>query len=181
MRPLLAALVVGASATLAAPALATPMVNAGLTTGPALTDLRTGGPRVASHLGVRGDVLFFRDRDREMALGPYVDVMTVAFDTLEPGGGLSWLIPLGDPVLTVSGGGHARWSALGLEPGVSGGVFLGGRVHNFHSVYNLTVGGFAQTRYALGDSRAWEVLVGAQLDLVYLAIPFIYAYEAARR
>ncbi len=160
---------------------ATPKVNAGLTTGAAATDLRTGGPRIASHLGVRADALFFRSRDAEMGLGPYVDFTTVAFDTAEPGGGVQWLIPIGDPVLTLSGGGHARISALGVEPGLSGTLFLGGRVHNFHSLYNLTVGGFAQTRYALGESRAWEVLVGAQLDLVYLAIPFIYAYEAARR
>src|SRR5688572_10889725 len=71
---------------------AAPQVSAGLTTGAALTDFRAeNGPRLAYHLGGRFDMLLLRDRAGAMAIGPYLDVATAAFDTLETGGSLEWL------------------------------------------------------------------------------------------
>jgi hypothetical protein len=165
------------------PAEATPQVSAGLTTGGALTDLRAeNGPRLAYHLGGRLDVLLLRERAGAMALGPYVDVATAAFDTFETGGGLEWLIPAGDTAFVLSGGGFARTSRFGWEPGAVGTLFWGSRSFNYHSTYSLGLGLFLQGRYGLaGDGRQADAILGVQVDLQYLALPFLFAYEAITR
>lgn len=176
-------MLVGVAALLApSVALAAPQIGAALTTGLATTDWRAdNGPRVAFHLGGRFDALFLRERPGDMALGPYVDVATAAFDTFEAGGGLSWLIPAGAPAFVLSGGGFARTSRFGVEPGLAATVFWGARSFNYHGVYGLSVGLFAQGRYGLGDGRQADAIAGVQVDLAYLALPFIFAVEAIRR
>src|SRR5688572_25182993 len=171
-------------ATLLAPALAhaSPQLSAGMTTGAALTDFRAdNGPRLAYHLGGRFDMLLLRDRAGTMALGPYVDVATAAFDTFESGGGLEWLLPAGETVFILSGGGFARTSRFGWEPGVASTLFWGSRSFNYHSIYSLGVGLFAQGRYGFSDGRQADAIFGAQIDLEYLGLPFLLAYEAIRR
>jgi hypothetical protein len=164
-------------------AAATPQMSGGLTTGAAFTDMRaSNGPRLAYHLGGRFDVLLLRDRAGTMALGPYVDVATAAFDTFESGGGLEWLVPTGDAALILSAGGFARTSRFGWEPGAVGTVFWGSRSFNYHSSYSLGVGLFLQGRYGLaGDGRQADAILGVQIDLEYLALPFLFAYEAIAR
>jgi hypothetical protein len=162
-----------------APASALPQITAGATTGLALTDARAeNGPRVAYHLGGRLDLLFLRDGPREMALGPYVEMLTAGFDTFEGGGGLAWLIPTGPTAFVFSGGGFARTSRFGWEPGVAATIFWGSRSYNFHSAYAVGFGLFAQGRYGLGDGKQADAIFGVQLDLEYLALPFVFAYEA---
>jgi hypothetical protein len=184
-RPARAALaLVTASLLLAGirPAHAAPQVSAGLTTGAALTDLRTNGPRLAYHLGGRLDVLLLRERAGTMALGPYLDVATAAFDTLETGGGVEWLVPAGDTALILSGGAFARTSRFGWEPGAAATIFWGSRSFNYHSAYSLGLGLFAQGRYGLGGpGRQADAILGVQLDLEYVALPFVFAYEALTR
>jgi hypothetical protein len=181
MRPShVAASALAASVLLATPARATPQLSGGLTTGVALTDLRANGPRVAYHLGARFDALFLRDGPREMALGPYVDVATAAFDTLETGGGVEWLIPVDATAFVLSGGAFARKSAFGWEPGAASTLFWGSRSYNYHSAYALGVGLFAQGRYGLGDMHQADVIGGVQIDLEYLALPFLFLYNAFR-
>lgn len=170
----LALLVLGAPAS----AVARPQIGAGLTTGAALTDLRTNGPRLAYHLGGRFDVLLLRDAPHEMAIGPYVDVATAAFDTFESGGGIEWLIPTDATALVVSAGGFARTSSFGWEPGVASTIFWGSRSYNYHGTYGLGVGLFLQGRYGLGDGHQADAIAGVQVDLAYLAMPFLFAYEA---
>jgi hypothetical protein len=162
---------------------AAPQVSAGLTTGAALTDMRaSNGPRLAYHLGGRLDVLLLRERAGTMAFGPYIDVATAAFDTFETGGGLEWLLPAGDTAFILSAGGFARTSRFGWEPGAAGTVFWGSRSFNYHSTYSLGAGLFLQGRYGLaGDGRQADVILGAQIDLQYLALPFLFAYEALAR
>lgn len=170
-----------AAVTVAAaiPAGAHPQVTAGATTGLALTDARAeNGPRAAYHLGARLDLLFLREKPRDMAIGPYVDVVTAAFDTFEGGGGIAWLVPTGATAFVFSGGAFGRSSRFGWEPGVGGTVFWGPRSYNFHSVYAVGVGLFAQGRYGLGDGKQADAIIGLQLDLEYLALPFVFAYEA---
>lgn len=160
-------------------ATATPQVTAGLTTGAALTDLRAeNAPRLAYHLGGRLELLFLRDTPRDMAIGPYVDIATAAFDTFEGGGGIAWLVPTGSTGFVFSGGGFARTSRLGWEPGVAGTIFWGSRSYNFHSAYAVGVGLFAQGRFGLGDGKQADAILGVQLDLEYLALPFVVAYQA---
>lgn len=178
MGAIVAALVLGVPSV----SRATPQVSAGATAGVALTDLRTdAGPRPALHLGLRADALFFRSRPEHMGLGPYVDVATHAFDTLEAGGGLAWLIPTGATAFVLSGGAFGRTSSHGLEPGVAGTLFWGSRSYNFHSPYGIAAGLFAQGRYGLGDGQQGDVILGARVDLEYLALPFLFAYEALTR
>lgn len=163
-------------------AAATPQVSAGLTTGAALADLRApSAPSVAYHLGARFDVLLFRERAGKMALGPYVDVATAAFDTFESGGGVEWLVPAGDTAFIFSAGAFARTSRFGWEPGAAGTVFWGSRSFNYHSSYSLGLGLFAQGRYGFGDGRQADAILGVQIDLAYLALPFLFAYQAVAR
>jgi hypothetical protein len=160
---------------------ATPQITSGLTTGLATTDWRTNGPRYAYHLGGRLDVLFLRDSPRDMAIGPYVDVATEAFDTFESGGGVAWLVPLDATAFVFSAGGFARKSALGWNPGTSATVFWGSRSYNYHSAYAIGVGLFFQGRYGFGDTKQADAIAGLQIDLEYLALPFVFAYEAITR
>jgi hypothetical protein len=170
-------------ATFATIAEATPQVSAGLTTGAALTDMRANnGPRLAYHLGGRFDVLLLRDRAGKMAVGPYVDVATAAFDTFESGGGVEWLVPVGETALIFSGGLFARTSRFGWEPGATGTLFWGSRSYNYHSAYSLGLGLFLQGRYGLSDTgKQSDAILGVQIDLEYLALPFLFAYEAITR
>lgn len=166
----------------AQPSPAAPQMSGGVTTGAALTDLRTGaGPRVAYHLGGRFDVLFLRERAGAMAFGPFVDVATHAFDTFETGGGLEWLVPAGDTAFIVSTGLFARTSRFGWEPGAAGTIFWGSRSFNYHSTYALGVGLFAQGRWGLSsEGKQADAIFGAQIDLEYFALPFLFAYNALK-
>lgn len=163
----------------AGPAVARPQITSGVTTGAAFTDLRADyGPRLAYALGARLDLLFLRESPRDMALGVYLDTTTAAFDTFEGGGGVAWLVPTGSTAFVVSGGPFARTSRFGWEPGLTGTLFWGSRSYNFHSSYAVGAGLFAQGRYGLGDGKQGDAIVGVQLDLEYLALPFLFAYEA---
>jgi hypothetical protein len=161
------------------PAAARPQITSGVTTGAAFTDLRADyGPRLAYQLGARLDVLLLRESPRDMAIGPYLDITTAAFDTFEGGGGVAWLVPTGPTAFVLSSGAFARTSRIGWEPGIAGTIFWGSRSYNFHSAYAVGLGLFAQGRYGLGDGKQGDALVGVQLDLEYLALPFVFAYEA---
>jgi hypothetical protein len=170
-----------ALAVSARPASGAPQANLGVTLGGAAAGLRTE-PHAAFHLGARGDLIFLRERDADMGVGPYVELLTVAFDTLETGGGGEWLVPFSNEFAFVfSGGAYARRApGYAWEPGVATGIFVGGRSYNFSSLYALGTGLFVQGRYGLGDAKQADVLIGVQLDLSVFAFPFIFAYEALR-
>ncbi len=179
MRRTLAGLIV-AALLLPRAASATPQLGAELTTGVALTDLRAEGPRTAFHLGGRFDALFLREGPRDMALGPYVDVATAAFDTFESGGGVEWLIPIDATAFILSAGAFARTSRFGWEPGAAGTIFWGSRSFNYHSAYAVGAGLFTQGRYGLGDGHQGDVIFGAQIDLEYFALPVVFLVNAFR-
>lgn len=161
---------------------ADPQATAGLTLGGGASDLRTHAS-AAFQLGARADVLFLRQRDSDMGFGPYVDFVTTAFDTIEPGGGVEWLTPVAsDFALILSAGAVGRHTAaFGWAPGVETTAFLGSRSYNFHSWYGLGAGLFVQGRYGFGDGEQADVIAGAQIDLALLAFPFVFAYEALRK
>lgn len=176
-----AALASLALALLAAPAAADPQVSTGLTLGGGASGLRQPPPFASFHLGVRGDVLFGRSHDDRMAAGPYLEALTVAFESFEPGGGLEWLIPVavGLP-LVLSAGGHARLSDAGAQPGAHAAIFFGSRSYNQRSAYGLAAGVFVQGRYAFGDARQGDVLFGAYVDFEAIALPFVLVVNAFR-
>ncbi|WP_394824277.1 hypothetical protein [Pendulispora albinea] len=163
------------------PAQAAPQISTGATIGGAVTDLRLDdGPHSAFHLGARGDLFLLRNSERDIGVGPFVEVLTAAFDTLETGGGASVLLPIFSsfPVI-LSGGAYARRApSLGWEGGVSTTLFFGAMGYNFHSTYEMQNGLFVSGRYGLGDGHQGDVIIGARLDLMLFALPAIFLYEA---
>ncbi len=173
----------------AAPARAEPQASVGLTAGAAVENLAgPTGPGGSLHLGGRADLLFLREGNRTMALGPYLDLATAGFRDLDAGGGLEWLVPLGENVALVpSAGAFARngagWS---WAPGGEATVFLGSRSYNFHAPYGLASGVFLQARWLPGTGAAaagsngtrLDGVVGVQLDLELLALPVLWVWGA---
>jgi hypothetical protein len=163
---------------------ADPQVSVGATVGVAEAGLREAPRSTDFHLGGVADVLLLRNRDSDMAVGPYVGVATEAFDSLTAQAGAEWLVPLvrGDLPFVLSVGALAhRASGFGWEPGVSSRIFFGSRDYNFHSWYGLGAGLFVEGRYGLGDGREADLVFGAQLDLALVAMPFLFLYEAVAR
>jgi hypothetical protein len=158
-------------------------MSGALTSGVAASGLTTdGGTRWDAHLGGRADALFLRDRAERMAVGPYAELLTVGLGSMEVGGGAEWLVPAWDTAFVFSAGGFAKSSRRGWEPGVAAGIFWGSRSFNYHSVYALGVGLFVQGRTTAGtgvDDNS--VLAGVHVDLEYLALPWMLAYQALRR
>lgn len=161
---------------------ADPQATVGLTVGAAGIGVeRAIWDKTVFHLGLRGDVLFGRDSTHDFGFGPYVEVMTHAFDEAQFGGGLSTLFPITESlpiVLSVGGYGRIAWS--GLEPGITGQLFWGSRSYNFHANYVMAAGLLAEMRYGLGASRETSIVVGAQLDLAAMSLPFVLLINAVR-
>ncbi len=175
----------GLALLLVAPeAVGDPQFAVGLTLGGGAANLRTN-PLPVFHLGLRGDVMFLRKGDRDMAIGPYVETLTVAFETFEVGGGVSWLIPMTEHIpLVLSFGAHARGYnnavGSGWEPGLHTSVFVGSRSYNFGSLYGLSAGFFVEGRWGLGDGQQADILGGALIDLELFALPFVLLVNAFR-
>ena len=161
---------------------ADPQVSFGVTAGDGITNLRDGsGPRNAFHAGIRGDLLFLRSRENQMAIGPYVEVLTERFNSLDMGGGIEWILPAFPAFPFVLSAGPFVRNAEGYggyQPGVAAALFFGPRSYNFASVYGLANGIYVQTRYGLGDAKQADLLFGIQIDLAVLALPWIFTYEA---
>jgi hypothetical protein len=137
-------------------------------------------PSAAFHLGARTDVLFLRTSPRDMGVGPYLDVGTSSFRNVDTGGGVEWLLPVAEdwPII-VSGGGFARnGTGRSWAPGVEGTVFVGPRSYNYHSVYGLAFGLFAQTRWVPASPSTMDMVFGVQVDAEILALPVLLAWGA---
>jgi hypothetical protein len=170
-------------ATTARGARADPQTSFGVTFGAALND--AVGPRSlapAVHLGARGDVLLLRSNPRQMGVGPYVDVATGGFESIDAGAGVSWLLPLLEDVpLVLSGGGFARnGQERTWAPGLEGTLFAGSRSFNYHSVYGMALGFFAQSRWIPASPATLDVVLGVQLDLEVLALPVLFVINGFR-
>ena len=135
----------------------------------------------AFHLGGRADVLFLRARGSDMALGPYLDVATSSFRNLDAGGGAEWLVPMvADefPFVLSAGAFFRNGDGRAWTPGVEGSLFFGSRSYNFHSVYGLAAGLFAQTRWVPSSPASVDLVFGVQIDAELIALPFLFVYEA---
>lgn len=169
---------------LARPASAEPQASVGLTIGAAGEGYdRRLWQRTAFHLGLHGDVLFGRSKTSDFGVGPFGEVFTHAFDSIQLGGGVSGLLPVLDAFpLILSAGGYARKGsdARGVAPGLSAQIFWGSRSYNFHSSYVLSGGLLAQMRYGLGAARETSIIISAQIDVGLLAMPFLFLITAAR-
>jgi hypothetical protein len=126
-------------------------------------------------------VLFGRERNLDFGYGPFADVTTAGFDDLRLGTGGSVLLPI-HPFLPIvlSGGGYARKSELGWEPGLETYAFFGSRSYNFHSSYGIAAGLLVGLQYGLGDSRESAIVIALQLDGQILLLPFLAGYQLLR-
>jgi hypothetical protein len=158
---------------------ADPQASLGLTLGGAF-EAQGPGPSSAVHLGGRADVLFLRGRERDMAVGPYVDVAAAAFHDFDLGGGGEWLVPVTEDLpLVLSAGVFARnGQSRQWAPGAEGTLFFGSRSYNFHSWYGLAVGGFVQGRWLPSSPETVDLAAGVQVDAELLLLPFLFAYTA---
>ena len=125
---------------------------------------------------LRGDLLFGRDRNADLALGPYVTVGSAAFSDVRFGGGLSLLLPSfdGDLPIVFSAGALSR-NANDLR--LSGEAFFGLRSHNFHGAYAMASGIVLGADSAISAGHGNTLYVGLQIDGLWLALPFILGYE----
>lgn len=135
------------------------------------------------HFGLKTDLLFGRSKNSDFGFGPYAELQTIALSELHFGGGGSLLLPLSDSLpLVISFGPYGRKGPEGfpVEPGLAWELFWGSRSYNFHASYALTAGLIAQLRYGFGDTRQTAIVLGARIDTVMLALPFLFLINAAR-
>ena len=125
-----------------------------------------------------GDLLFLRQRERDIGLGPYVELGTAGFWDVRWGGGGSVLLPVSASfplVVSVGVDGHAlRSPALALS------LFLGARSYNFDGAYNYSLGIYTSAYRDLGAEHASLISAGLELDGFFFAAPLLFAWSALR-
>jgi len=128
--------------------------------------------------GVTGDLLFFRQRNRDVGLGPFVEVNTAGFWDARFGGGVSLLLPVMESYPLVLSAGlfdhELRAASLG------GTVFWGARSYNFDGAYNYALGFYASAYRDLDAERATLVSIGVEVDGFFVLAPFLFVYQALR-
>lgn len=130
---------------------------------------------------LRADILFGRERNADIGIGPYAELSTAGFGDARPGAGLSLQLPVTEYVpIVLSGGGYARRADGEWEPGVAGQLFVGSRSYNYHSSYIITGGLVLGLHKGLGDSDENMVIVAAQIDSTAIVLPLILLYEWIR-
>lgn len=163
---------------------AEPQASVGLTLGAAGEAYnRQWWKRTAFHLGLHGDILFGRKGNGDFGIGPYAEVLTHGFDSIQFGGGVSGLLPVIDTFpIVLSAGAYGRKGSdkFAVEPGVMGEFFWGARSYNFHSKYGLSGGLLAQLRYGLGPSKETSIVIAAQVDVGLLVLPIVFLVTAVR-
>ncbi|HEY3497028.1 MAG TPA: hypothetical protein VGK73_20155 [Polyangiaceae bacterium] len=125
---------------------------------------------------VIGDLLFFRQRNRDFGFGPYLELTTAGFFDVRWGGGASLLIPILEDlplVIELGGYGHELEAAA-----LGGSVFWGARSYNFTSAYNVSVGAFISAYRDLDERGANLLVAGFELDGFVVALPFLLGWEA---
>jgi hypothetical protein len=125
---------------------------------------------------VQGDLLFARERARDVGLGPYLSLSTAAFDDLRVAGGGRLLLPVSEdfPFVISAGGLVTDGGAHGLDAS----LFFGVRSYNFHSSYNFGAGVVAGVQRTFGDDSSSVLSLGVQLDALVFALPFMLAWGA---
>ena len=157
---------------------AEPQVHGAVTAGGGARDLRDD-VRGVFHLGGWADILFFREKQRDVGFGPHLQVATASFQSFETGLGASVLLPTGGPVFILSAGPHLRVAHGTVDPGATATVFFGSRSFNFHSPYGYQLGVFVEGRQGI-TSRQTEIYGGLHIDLAILALPAVLLAQSFR-
>jgi len=126
-----------------------------------------------AHLGLRPELHFGRRDGNSFGAGPYVEGglhLATRGVGATFGGGALLLVPLGrSNALVPSLGGYASWqSELGLQPGVTAGLFLGARQFNPTTRFDGAWGLRLDFRYGLGSAHEVMASLGIQVDLSWL-------------
>lgn len=175
-------LVAGALALLAtavaAPSHAKPRWNAGWETALCGTGSDVGFEELGWCNAAHADLLLLRDANRDIGLGPSLRLGTASFEDFRIDVGLSVLLPVSESFpIVLEAGPHLR----NLEElGVFGSAFFGLRSFNYYGHYEMSAGLalIAERSFAAGTPSA--LWLAARIDGSWLALPFIFAYNAAR-
>jgi hypothetical protein len=175
-------LVAGAAAALASavalPVHAKPRWNAGWETAVCGTGDSLGFSELTWCNAAHADVLFLRDGHRDFGLGPSLRLGSAGFDDFRLDAGLSVLLPLTESFpLVLEAGPHLRNLS---ELGAFGSAFFGLRSFNHYGHYEMSAGLalIAERSFAAGTPSA--IWIAARIDGSWLALPFIFAVNAAR-
>lgn len=142
--------------------------------------------RTCWYNALHADILFGRERNSDIGVGPYVEVATLGFEDLRLGGGGSLQLPIHHYVPAVlSLGGYAKYYSFSSdageegrwEPGLAADLFVGARSFNFHSDYVMVGGLSLGARYGLGDSEEVSFIIAAQIDTAALWLPGLFIYQ----
>ena len=128
-----------------------------------------------------GYVLFLRERDRDFGVGPYARGLMVLGDSMSAGAGVSALLPISPTFpFVLSAGAVANTRDGEISPGADLWLFWGPSSYNFHSSYSMASGLLVGAQKTWGAAPATTLMLGAQIDFAFAAIPFIALYEVMR-
>ncbi|HXK19190.1 MAG TPA: hypothetical protein VNG33_15360 [Polyangiaceae bacterium] len=162
----------------ASPAAAKPQWNAGLETGVCGTGSSLGFEKVGWCNAAHADVLWLRESGRDFGLGPSLRLGSARFSDLRLDAGLSALIPTFESFpLVLEAGPYVRNLN---QPGVFGSAFFGLRSFNYYGHYEMAAGLslIAERSFSAGTPSA--IWITARIDGSWLALPFVFAYNALR-
>jgi hypothetical protein len=160
------------------PALATPRWNAGLETGICGRGGSVGFDGLAFCNAVHADLLLLRDGNGQLDLGPSLRLGTAGFDDLRLDPGVSLLLPVFATFpLVLEAGPHVRNFR---ELGVFGSAFFGLRSFNHYGSYDMSTGLLLMAERSFADGTPSALWLSARIDASWLALPFIFAYNAVR-
>lgn len=127
---------------------------------------------------LHGDVLFLRERGRDIGIGPALRLGTVSFDDVRLDAGASLLLPVLDSfAFVLEAGPHLRNFH---EPGAYGSLFFGLRSFNYYRTYEPNAGLVLTAERAFSDGTPSAIWLTARVDGSWIALPGIFLYNALR-
>jgi hypothetical protein len=159
-------------------ALAEPRFNSGIVAGVAGTGRESAWQETKFYGALRGDLLFGRSSDRDVGIGPSVEVSTAAFSDVRGTLGALVLLPVTDVFsIGLTPGGYVRSSPQGATWGLAARSFLGIRSYNYTGSYDLAAGLVLGFDKDLGGAHDHALIIAAQVDGFLLALPALLLVE----
>ena len=125
-------------------------------------------------MGLNSTVTFLRETNRDVGLGLYLTVDTNGFRDIQPGAGLSLLLPVHrDFPLVLWAGGHYDYD--GEHAGGFGGrLWWGAHNHNHFNPYNISFGLWVEVKANVFGNNDLLIVGGVDLDLAVLVAPWLW-------
>jgi hypothetical protein len=177
-RGLVAAAAAALATATAASSHAKPRWNAAWETALCAAGSGVDAPELGWCNAVHGDLLFLREANRGIGLGPSLRLGTASFEDFRVDAGLSVLLPVSESFpIVLEAGPHLRNLD---ELGVFGSAFFGLRSFNHYGHYEMSAGVALIAERSFATDTPSAVWLAARIDGSWLALPFIFAYNAAR-